>query len=178
MKHLPEYRLMQLAMLGLALGLGLSACLGLSTTQNGSATITINNTFTGLSPTPTAPAYLVGAYVSDSTPTSTSGNIIVYVIFHHGQQPQPGGQVSLYFHYQDGGSVDQLNNQAGTQTTGADGWAKFSIGFGNLPTNTPIGIDVTVHFPGIPDVKEANAASFSVVSLTPTITPSPIATGG
>jgi len=171
-------RLLQLTLLGLALGLGLSACLGLSTTQNGSATITINNTLTDLSPTPTAPAYLVGAFVSENTPLATSGNIIVYVIFHHGQQPQPGGQVNLYFHYQDGGSVDQLNNQAGTQTTGADGFAQFYIGFSDLPTNTPIGIDVTVHFPGIPDIKEADATSFSVVSLTPTITPSPIATGG
>lgn len=178
MKYLPKYRLLQLTMLSLALGLGLSACLGLSTTQSGAATITINNTFTDLSPTPTAPAYLIGAYVSDSTPLSASGNITVFVIFHHGQQPQPGGQVSLYFHYQDGGSVDQLNNQAGAQTTGADGWARFFIGFSGLPTNTPIGIDVTVHFPGIQDIKEANATSFSVVSVTPTITPSAVATGG
>ncbi len=168
-----KYRLLQMIALGLILSLGLSACLGLSATPNGQPTITINNTPIGLSPTPTAPAYLVGAYVSNSTLTSTSGSLIVFVIFHHGQQPQPGGKVSLYFHYQDGTPVNQLNNQVGTQTTGPDGWARFFIGFGGLRPNIPIGIDVTVQFPGIPDIKKANAASFSVVNTTPSTTPSP-----
>ena len=162
----------QLSMLGLALMLGLSACLGLSSTPNTQATISINNPATNLSPTPTAPAYLVGAYVSNSTPTATSGTITVYVIFHHGQVPQPGGQVNLYFHSVFGGGIDALNNQAGTQTTGPDGFAIFSIGFGGLTSGEPIAIDVTVHFHGIPDITEPNAASFTPVTLTPTGTPS------
>ena len=178
MQYLFRCRLLQLTILPLALALGLTACLGLSSDPASSSTITINTTPFGLSPTPTAPAFLVGAYVSDNTPTATSGNIIVYVIFHHGQQPQPGAQVSLYFHFQDGGGVPQIGNDSGTQTTGSDGWAKFYISFDSLPPNMPIGIDVTVHFAGIPDIKKENATSFSVVSLTPTITPSAFSTGG
>ncbi len=178
MKYLSRHHTSHLAILGLAVALGLSACLGLDTTPGTQATININSGTSHLSPTPTAPAYLVGAYVSDSTLTSTSGNLTIYVIFHHGQMPQAGGKVSLYFHYQTGQGVSQLNNQVGTQTTGSDGYAVFYVGFSNLPTNIPISIDVTVRFTGIPDIKEADAASFSVVSLTPSVTPSPVASGG
>ncbi len=160
--------------LSLALMLGLSACLGLSTTPSTQPTIGINNTQTNLSPTPTAPAYLVGAYMNTNTPTSSTGNIIVYVIFHHQQLPQAGGQVSLYFHYNaDGSGVYGLNREAGTKATGADGYAIFYLGYSGLPFNMPISIDVTVHFPGIPDIVEKNATSFSVVDLTPSVTPSP-----
>lgn len=173
----PDRRLFQIMLLGLALALGLSACLGLTTTPGTVSTISISNP-TGLSPTPTAPAYLVGAWVSENTPLSASGHITVFVSFHHGQVPQPGGQVSLYFHYQNGGGIDALNNQGGGQTTDSNGLATFNIGFGGLTPNIPIGIDVTVQFSGIPDVKEENATSFTVVSVTPTITPSPITTGG
>jgi hypothetical protein len=173
----PDRRLFQVMLLGLALALGLSACLGLTTTPGTVSTISIGNP-SGLSPTPTAPAYLVGAWVSENTPLAASGHITVFVSFHHGQVPQPGGQVSLYFHYQNGGGIDSLNNQGGGQTTDANGLAAFNIGFGGLTPNLPIGIDVTVQFSGIPDVKEENATSFTVVSVTPTITPSPIATGG
>ena len=173
----PDRRLFQVMILGLALALGLSACLGLTSTPGAVSTISIGNP-SGLSPTPTAPAYLVGAWVSENTPLAASGHITIFVSFHHGQAPQPGGQVSLYFHYQNGGGIDGLNNQGGGQTTDANGLATFSIGFGGLTPNIPIGIDVTVQFPGIPDVKEANATSFTVVSVTPTITPSPISTGG
>jgi hypothetical protein len=178
MRHVSRRLLSRLAIVGLALALGLSACVGLDTTPGAQATINIKSGTSHLSPTPTAPAYLVGAYVSDSTPTSTSGNLTIYVIFHHGQVPQAGGKVNLYFHYQNGGSVSQLNNQVGTQTTGSDGYAVFYVSFSNLPPNIPISIDVTVRFSGIPDIKEADAASFSVVSLTPSVTPSPVATGG
>ena len=170
----PNRRLLQVMILGLALALGLSACLGLTTTPGTVSTISIIGNPSGLSPTPTAPAYLVGAWVSENTPLAASGNITVFVTFHHGQLPQPGGQVSLYFHYQNGGGIDALNNQGGGQTTDANGLATFNIGFGGLTPNIPIGIDVTVQFPGIPNVTEANATSFTVVSVTPTITPSPI----
>src|ERR1043166_4293883 len=95
-------RLSQLCVLALALTLALSACLGLDTTPSAQSTISIGSP-TSLSPTPTAPAYLVGAYVNNNTFTSNSGRLIVYVIFHHGQLPQAGGQVSLYFHYENGG---------------------------------------------------------------------------
>jgi hypothetical protein len=173
----PDRRLFQIMLLGLALALGLSACLGLTTTPGTVSTISITNP-SGLSPTPTAPAYLVGAWVSENTPLAASGHITVFVSFHHGQVPQPGGQVSLYFHYQNGGGIDALNNQGGGQTTDANGLAAFNIGFGGLTPNIPIGIDVTVQFPGIPNVSEANATSFTVVSVTPTITPSPLPTGG
>ncbi len=148
----------------LLLALGLSACMGVSSTPGSPSTITIQNP-PNLSPTPTAVAYLVGAYVSEDTLLSTSGSLTVFVIFHHGQQPQPGGQVSLYFHYQTGEPIAQLNNQAGTQITSADGWAQFPVHFSGLRPNVPIGIDVTVSFPGIPAIKEANATSFSVVIL-------------
>lgn len=178
MNHFLWRRLSQLSLLGLALALGLSACLGLSTTPSAQPTISINNTPGNLSPTPTAPPYLVGAYVSNSTLPSSSGNITVYVIFHHGQQPQAGGQVSLYFHYEGGGGIGGLNDQAGTRTTGADGFATFFIGFSGLPTDMPISIDVTVHFSGIPDIVEKDATSFSVVNLTPSVTPSPGGNGG
>ena len=178
MNFLSNRRLLQILMLGLALALGLSACLGLTSTPGTVSTIGISNNSSGLSPTPTAPAYLVGAYVSNNTPNGTSGNVTVFVLFHHGQLPQPGGQVSLYFHYQNGGGIDSLNNQGGARATDANGLATFYIGFGGLTPNIPIGIDVTVQFPGIPDIKKENATSFSVVSLTPTITPSAIATGG
>jgi hypothetical protein len=166
-RHLPQFSL-----LCLALTLGLSACLGLSTTPGAQPTIGINNPGT-LSPTPTAPAYLVGAYVSNSTVTSASGSITIYVIFHHGQYPQAGGQVSLYFHFEDGGALSDLNDQAGTQTTGADGYATFQIYFNGLPLNRPISIDVTVRFTGIADIVEKDATSFSVVNLIPTVTPTP-----
>ena len=168
----------QLLTLGLALALGLSACIGLSTTPGDQPTISINSQPSNLSPTPTAPAYLVGAYMNNNTPTSSTGTIIVYVIFHHEQLPQAGGQVSLFFHYNaDGGSVYGLNREAGTKTTGADGYAIFYLGYSNLPFNMPIGIDVTVHFPGIPDIVEKNATGFSLIDLTPSVTPSP-STGG
>lgn len=170
-------RLSYLPIFGLALALGLSACIGLDTTPGTQATISINSTPDSLSPTPTAPPYLVGAYVSNSTVTNGNGSIIVYVIFHHGQQPQAGGKASLYFHYnEDGGGISGLNNQAGTQTTGSDGYATFSIGIRGLQLNTPIGIDVTVRFPGIPNIVKANAASFSVVSSAPTNAPTPTPT--
>jgi hypothetical protein len=157
---------------------GLSACLELTSSPNTQGTITINGPNPGLSPTPTAPEYLVGAYVSDSTPGSTTGRITVYVIFHHGQLPQPGAQVSLYFHfYASGRAIPQLNNQAGTRTTGNDGWASFSIGFSGLPSDVPVGIDVTVHFAGIPDISKPNATSFTPLSLIPTTAPTS-GTGG
>ncbi len=151
---------------------GLSACSALTASPNAQGTITITDPNLGLSPTPTAPAYFVGAYVSDSTPGSTTGRITVYVIFHHGQLPQPGAQVSLYFHfYASGRGISQLNNQAGTRTTGNDGWASFSIGFSGLPSDVPVGIDVTVHFAGIPDISKPNATSFTPLNLVPTTSP-------
>ena len=170
-------RLLQIMILGLALALGLSACLGLTTTPGTVSTISINNNPSGLSPTPTAPAYLVGAWVSESTPLSAGGTITVFVMFHHGQLPQEGGHVSLYFHYQNGAGIDALNNQGGGQTTDATGLATFYIRFSGLTPNLPIGIDVTVQFSGIPDIKKENATSFSVVSVAPTITPKPMPTG-
>jgi hypothetical protein len=158
--------------LGFFLASGLSACVGLTASPNTQGTITISNPNPGISPTPTAPEYLVGAYVSDSTPSMTTGRITVYVIFHHGQLPQAGAKVSLYFHfYASGRGVAQLNNQAGTRTTGSDGWASFSIGFGGLPSDVPIGIDVTVHFAGIPDISKPNATSFTPLDLVPTTAP-------
>lgn len=165
-------RVSQLSLLCLALMLGLSACLGLDNTPAAQPTIAINNNPGNLSPTPTAPPYLVGAFVNDSTFTSTSGTLIVYVIFHHGQVPQAGGQASLYFHFENGGGIPGLNDQAGGRTTGSDGFATFYIGFSGLPTNTPISIDVTVQFKGISPITEANAASFSVVNSAPSATPS------
>lgn len=169
-----DFRRHALLLLSLSflLAAGLSACVGLTASPNPQGTITINNPNPGLSPTPTAPEYLVGAYVSDSTPGSTTGRIMVYVIFHHGQLPQPGAQVSLYFHFYAGGrGVPQLNNQAGTRTTGNDGYASFSIGFSGLPSDVPVGIDVTVHFAGIPDITKPNATSFTPLSLVPTTSP-------
>lgn len=151
---------------------GLGACDVLTASPNSQGTITITDPNGGLSPTPTAPEYLVGAYVSDNTPGSTTGRITVYVIFHHGQLPQPGAKVSLYFHfYSSGRAVPQLNNQAGTRTTGNDGWASFSIGFSGLPSGTPVGIDVTVNFTGIPEISKPNATSFTPLSLIPTTSP-------
>jgi len=173
MNHSSRRQLPALLTLSLALMLGLSACLGLSTTPSEQPTISINNSLPNLSPTPTAPAYLVGAYVNNNTPTSSSGNLIVYVIFHHGQLPQAGGRVSLYFHYNaDGGGISGLNREAGTQTTGADGYAIFYLGYSGLPYNIPVSIDVTVHFTGTPDIVKKNATSFSVIDLTPSANPS------
>jgi hypothetical protein len=168
----------QLSLLGLILVFGLSACVGLNLTPSVQPTVSINNNPGNLTPTPTAPAYLVGATVNNNTFTSTSGTLIVYVAFHHGQLPQAGGRVSLYFHYEGGGGIPGLNNQAGTRTTGSDGFAVFYIGFSGLPTDTPIAIDVTVHFSGIPDIVKKDAASFSVVNVTPSVTPSPPGNGG
>ncbi|HEY7346741.1 MAG TPA: hypothetical protein VH599_00385 [Ktedonobacterales bacterium] len=170
-------RLSQLAAFGLALLLGLSACLDLGTTPGAQATISINNSSNSLTPTPTAPPYKVGAYVSNSTLTNSSGNIIVYVIFHHGQLPQKGGKVSLYFHFENGGGITSLNNQAGTRTTGSDGFASFPISFRGLPANMPISIDVTVRFSGISTIVAKDAASFSIVNIGPSATPSPGAGG-
>jgi hypothetical protein len=168
----------QFALLGLALTLGLSACVGLDTTPSALPTISINSNPGGLSPTPTAPPYTVGASVNNNTFTSTSGTLDVYVIFHHGQLAQAGGKVSLFFHYnEDGGGIPGLNNQAGTRTTGSDGFAVFSIGFSGLPTDTPISIDVAVRFSGANYVAK-NAAAFSVVNVTPSVTPSPPGNGG
>jgi hypothetical protein len=166
-------RLTQLSSLCLALILGLSACLDLGTTPSAQPTISINSP-TDLSPTPTAPAYLVGAYVSNSTLTSSNGGLTVFVIFHHGQLPQAGGKVSLYFHFEDGGGLPGLNNQAGTRTTGADGFATFQISVRGVPADRPVSIDVKVSFTGIPDISKPDATSFSVVnviSTTPVTTP-------
>ncbi len=155
------------------LTLGLSACLGLGAAPSTQPTIAINTSpATDLSPTPTAPAYLVGAFVNNNTFPSSSGNLIVYVIFHHGQLPQAGGVASLYFHYEDGGGIPGLNDQAGGRTTGSDGFAIFYIGFSGIPPNMPISIDVTVQFKGIPNIVEQNATSFSVVNSAPSVTPS------
>jgi hypothetical protein len=170
-------RLPHLCILALALTLSLSACLGLSTTPSAQSTISISNPGS-LSPTPTAPAYLVGAYVNNNTFTNNSGNLIVYVIFHHGQLPQAGGQASLYFHYENGGGISGLNNQAGAQATGADGFATFKIFFRGLSVGTPISIDVTVTFPGIANITEADATSFTIVNVIPTAFPTPRPTQG
>src|SRR6185437_11996376 len=171
-------RVSRLSLLCLALMLGLSACLGLDTTPSAQPTIAINQNPLSLSPTPTAPPYLVGAYVNNNTFPSSSGRLIVYVIFHHGQLPQAGGQASLYFHFEDGGGIDELNNQAGGRTTGSDGFATFFIGFSGLPANMPISIDVTVQFHGISNITEKDAASFSVVNSAPSATPSAPNAGG
>jgi hypothetical protein len=172
MKQLFRRYLLFLTAISAFLTLGLSGCLELTSTSP-QTTISINDVKPGLSPTPTAPEYLVGAYVSEDTPGMTTGNITVYVIFHHGQLPQPGAQVSLYFHfYASGRGVGQLNNQAGTRTTGSDGWASFPIGFNMLPSDVPVGIDVTVHFAGIPDISKPNATSFTPLNLIPSLTPS------
>jgi hypothetical protein len=152
----------------------LSACLGLTTTPGTQPTISINNSPVVLSPTPTAPAYLVGAFVSNNTLTSSRGSLIVYVTFFRNgpvPQPQAGGRVSLYFHYENGGGIPGLNNEAGTRTTGKDGYATFFIGFSGLPADTPISIDVTVHFSGIPDIVKKDATSFSIVKSAPNPTP-------
>ncbi len=171
-------RLSRFSLLCLVLILGLSACLGLDTTPAAQPTISISNNPGSLTPTPTAPPYLVGAYVNNSTFTSSSGTLIVYVIFHHGQLPQKGGQASLYFHFENGGGIGGLNNQAGTRTTGADGFAIFTIGFSGLPADTPISIDVTVRFHGIKDIVKKDAASFSIVRAAPSSTPTPPNPGG
>jgi hypothetical protein len=171
-------RLSKLSLLCLALTLGLSACLGLDNTPSVQPTIAINTNTDSLSPTPTAPPYLVGAYVNNNTFPSSSGKLIVFVIFHHGQLPQAGGQASLYFHFEDGGGIPELNDQAGGRTTGSDGFATFFIGFSGLPANMPISIDVTVQFHGIPSITEKDAASFSVVNSQPSVTPSAPNTGG
>ncbi len=172
-------RLSLFSLLCLALLFSLSACLGLNNTPGIQPTISINNNPGSLTPTPTAPPYLVGAYVSNSTLTSPSGSFFVYVIFHHGQLPQRGGQVSLYFHYANGGGIPGLNNQAGTRTTGSDGFAIFPIGYSGLPVNTPISIDVTVRFSGIKDIVKKDAASFSLVISAPSTTPTfPVSPGG
>lgn len=166
-------RLTQLSGLCLALILGLSACLDLGTTPSAQSTISINSP-DNLSPTPTAPAYLVGAYVSNSTLTSSNGNLTVFVIFHHGQLPQAGGRVSLYFHFADGGGLTGLNNNVGSRTTGKDGFAVFPINVRGVPADRPVSIDVTVSFTGIPDITAKDATSFSVVnvvSATPVTTP-------
>lgn len=163
MKSSSWHHLFHLTVLGLALPLVVSGCLGVGSKPNGQSTIGITNPHNH-SPTPTAIPYLVGAFVSDNTFTSTSGSIVVYVVFHHGQLPQSGGQVNLYFHYENGGGIAGLNNQAGTETTGPDGFASFFMNFSGLPPNRPIGIDVRVHFTGMPDIVKKDATSFSVVS--------------
>ena len=168
------FRRYVLFLLPLALFLvsGLGACDILTAAPNPQGTISITDPNSGLSPTPTAPSYLVGAYVSEDTPSSTTGRVTVYVIFHHGQLPQAGAKVSLYFHfYSSGRAVPQLNNQAGTRTTGNDGWAIFSIGFSGLPSDIPVGIDVTVNFAGIPEISKPNATSFTPLDLKPTTAP-------
>ncbi len=167
----------QFFLLGFVLILGLSACVGLDTTPSTLPTVSINNNPGSLTPTPTAPPYLVGATVSNNTFNSTSGTLIVYVIFHHGQLPQAGGKASLYFHYEDGGGIPGLNNQAGARTTGSDGFATFYIGFSGLPTDTPISIDVTVQYAGA-KFTQKDAASFSVVKSVPSVTPTPQGDGG
>jgi hypothetical protein len=170
MNQLPWRRLSQFSVLCLALLLGLTACIGLSTTPTALPTISISQNPGNLSPTPTALTYTVGAQPSSSTLPSGNGSITIQVFFFHQGLPQPGGQASLYFHFEGGGGIGGLNNQGGRRTTGSDGIALFYIGFSGLPANMPIAVDVTVQFQGINYVAQ-DATSFSVVNTTPSVTP-------
>jgi hypothetical protein len=126
-----------------------------------------------LSPTPTAPPYTIGAYASNPSPR-TSDTVTIYVIFHLLQngssKPVGGASVSLYCHTYGGNGIDQLNSQAGGKQTANDGWAAFTLTYTNLPSQSPVLVDVTVQANG-QTYTQKGAAFFT--PLQGSVTPSP-----
>jgi hypothetical protein len=131
-----------------------SACSASLVNDPGSAnpTIALHTPAANLTPTPTSPPVTVTGYVSNPSPRTTD-NIVVYVIFHistNGGLPRgvAGASVNLFFHFYNGAPVAQLNSEAGTQQTAADGWAAFPLSYSGLPAQQPVLFDATVSYQG------------------------------
>lgn len=149
---------------------------------NGPAvTVTIQLGNTGLSPTPTASPYYCGAWVTNATPSSTSGTVVVNSKFTQTVNGNPVGVADATAQatvlWADGTS------EALSATTTSDGLAIFDVA---MPTNAQALLNkeslVTITFAkaGIPTctVDQARAAYFVVVQGTPTVTPTATAGRG
>jgi hypothetical protein len=174
-----KQRVFLLALAALAV-LFFSACTASLAYDPGKAqpTIALHTPAANLTPTPTSPPVTVRAFVSNPSPKTTD-NIIVYVIFHistNGGIPRgvAGASANLFFHTYNGAPVAQLNNQAGTQQTAADGWAAFPLSYSGLQPQEPILIDVTVSYQG-QTYQNRNANFFT--PLGSSVTPSPTSQG-
>ncbi len=150
---------------------------GTPTTANLSeptVTVTIQLGNSDQSPTPTASPYYCGAWVTNATPSSAAGTVVVNAKFTQNVNGNPVGigdataQATVL--WADGTS------EALSVTTTSDGLAIFDVA---LPTNTQGLLNketlVTITFAkaGIPTctVDQARAAYFVVVQGTPMVTP-------
>jgi hypothetical protein len=164
-----------LAALALA---ALSACSASLANDPGSGNPTIAlHPIQNLTPTPTAPPYTIGAFASNETP-NVNDSITIYVIFHLHGKPQGGATVNLFFHYDNGAGIAQLNSQAGAKPTGDDGWAGFPITFTNLSPQQPVEVDITITFNGQTYVPiQKIPAFFTPIAPTPAASPT-VGAGG
>ncbi len=161
-----------LALLLVMLFAGCTASLVNDPTQ-GQATLALHTPV--LSPTPTAPPYTIGAFVSNPAP-GLNDTVTVYVIFHLGGKPQGGASVNLYFHAYatngGGGPIDQLNSQAGGRQTADDGWAAFQVTYTALPAQVEVLVDVAVSYQG-QTYQHARATFFTPLQGSATPSPPP-----
>ncbi len=143
---------------------------------NGNPTIALHP-IQNLTPTPTALPYTIGAFASNETP-NVNDSLTIYVIFHINGKPQAGGAVSLYFHYDNGQGISQLNSQAGTRQTADDGWAAFPITFTGLDSQKPVEVDISISFNNQTYVPiQKIPAFFTPVAPTPMASPT-VGAGG
>jgi hypothetical protein len=160
----------------------LSACSASLVTDPGSGqpTIALHTIPTNLTPTPTAPAYTIGAWPSNPSP-HVNDSITIYVIFHVGGRGVGGATVSLSFYsLNTRGNVTpvaQLNNQVSAQQTTEDGWAAFPLTCTGLSSQTPILVYVSVSYQGQSYEENQAATFFTPLQGSPTPTPSPTPAG-
>ena len=142
-------------------------------------TIQFNNDLT-TTPLPNQPAYLCGAWITNTSPAFTPGSTIpVYAKFVHLVNGNPQGvagasaQATLYL-------ADAAPRGLQPTTTGSDGLAVFSFQLPNSPNIANRNNLVTVSFTA-PDgtsckVDQDRAAFFTPMLVTPTVTGTPGAT--
>lgn len=82
-------------------------------------------------PTPVAPMYEIGAWVSDNTPPA-SGTVRVYVRISQGAKPMANVAVTLSVRFAYSTTL------LGPQTTNSDGLATFTVFYSNAPKNRPV----------------------------------------
>ncbi len=137
--------------------LTLSACGSASAVGTGSTqpqqTVTVNPGFqTQMSPIPTVPPYLCGAWTSNNAPNPGS-TITVYARLTHHVQGVQGISATAVVHFRGG---DVTLNQA---TSDQGGYVSFTLSLQDRqPTQVPATIDVT--FSGIPGTSTLTCTTF------------------
>jgi hypothetical protein len=136
-----NHRIVVLILLPLVFLLG--ACSGFGTAAPSQAapeqTVTINKSFQKqLSPLPTVPAYVCGAWASNNAP-GPYDTITIYARLTHNIAPVSGATATAVAHFQD-----QDVTLDGNPVSDTGGYVTFTLSIqGRQPANIPVTVDVT-----------------------------------